>query len=342
VANTIVSSLPSAEVVSVNDAGGAGGFDFRDVEVDPRGRQQYRQGPGAYAVLAQDTNHFRRLGNEHRIALLSRRRTDVLLADIQQWPAGVFADPQTPVGRAAWYSLAFYLRVAAAAELDVDTLELESGFRTYGPPGQPLAQAFLTDKLENGAGYCRWLADVDPHTNRHRFELLLDQANPTHPNSIAQRWVVPAPGHAGDCDTSCNACLRDFYNLPYHGLLDWRLALDMARVLTSANVTIDLMTPWGGVPNPWGALVVGTPGNPGVIPMILNRLGYGPRVPIGPIWGYVNPHRQVVLIECHPLWTLQHPLYSAALQDVAVRYPGYADVRAMNPFLVIRRPAEYV
>src|SRR5262249_32666968 len=135
---------------------------------------------------------------------------------------------QTPVGRAAWYSLAFFLRVAAAAELDVDTLELDAGFRTYDRQGLPFAQAFLSDKLENGAGYCQWLSEHDPILNLNRFELLLRQADPNHPDSIAERWLTP--GRAHECDTSCNVCLRDFYNLPYHGLLDWRLALDMARV----------------------------------------------------------------------------------------------------------------
>jgi hypothetical protein len=32
------------------------------------------------------------------------------------------------------------------------------------------------------------------------------------------------------CDTSCNLCVRDFYDMPYHGVLDWRLGLDMVRL----------------------------------------------------------------------------------------------------------------
>jgi hypothetical protein len=342
VANAIVDGLPGTNVISVNDAGGQGGFDFQDVEVDAWGRRQYRPIPGAYAVVSQATNHLRPVGQQQRIALLSRRRTDVLLVDMGQWPAAVFADPQSPVGRAAWYSLAFFLRVAAAAELDVDTLELDAGFRTSGQPGSPFAQAFLSDKLENGAGYCQWLAEVDPFTHQHRFQLLLRQADPNHPGSIAQRWL--APGHAHECDTSCNVCLRDFYNLPYHGLLDWRLALDMTRILSTTQVTVDLTTAWPGAPNPWERLTVGDAAGPGIVPRILARLGFGPPQPFGSLRGYVhqNTQRRLLLIESHRLWTAQHAHYTAAHTAARQQFPNHTDVRMVNPFLVIRRPAEYV
>jgi hypothetical protein len=33
---------------------------------------------------------------------------------------------------------------------------MDAGFRTLQRNGQPAAQAFLCDKLENGAGYCCW------------------------------------------------------------------------------------------------------------------------------------------------------------------------------------------
>jgi len=213
----------------------------------------------------------------------------------------------------------------------VDTLELDAGFRTFGPPGQPQAQAFLCDKLENGAGYCRWLAEPA------HFTQLLDHADPGRPGSIAMRWLLP--GHAGECDTSCNLCLRDFYNLPYHGLLDWRLALDMGRLLRSAAASIDLTTPWPTTANPWDRLLAGT-GAP--VPALLHRLGYGPPQMFGTLRGYVhtNPQRRVILLESHPLWTDQHASLTAASGIALQLYPGF-NVRAIDPLLAIRRPAEY-
>lgn len=176
------------------------------------------------------------------MSLLSRRRTDSLLVDIKAWPKGVYADPKTAVGRAGWYSFAFLLRVAAAELLDADTLELDAGFRSLPKDGLAAAQAFLCDKLENGAGYCTRLSCLD------EFRKLLEQADPDVKDSIAAKWL--ATGHAGDCDTSCNLCLRDFYKMPYHGLLDWRLGLDMASLATT-GVAPDLTSKWGKTDNAW-------------------------------------------------------------------------------------------
>jgi DEAD/DEAH box helicase domain-containing protein len=99
--------------------------------------------------------------------------TDIQLASVTAWPTGVFADPMSVEGRAAWYSIAFWLRLAAGVELDVDPLELQAGFRTRSDGARPIGEAFLSDRLENGAGYCRELALVS------RFQRLLRQADAT-------------------------------------------------------------------------------------------------------------------------------------------------------------------
>ena len=85
--------------------------------------------PGAYAVVPQNSQNVSVSGPPSRIALLSRRRTDILLMSMTEWPRGLFASPTEVRGRAAWYSLAFFLQTAAAAILDIDTTELDAGFR---------------------------------------------------------------------------------------------------------------------------------------------------------------------------------------------------------------------
>jgi hypothetical protein len=326
--NALVAPAPDTDIYSVNDDGGAVGFDFQVATVDGT------RIDAAYACLEQNTARVSVSGLPYRIALLSRRRTDAIVVDLAHWPPHVFANPQTAVGRAAWFSLAFFLRTAAAVELDVDTLELEAGFRTYGPPGQPTAQAFLCDKLENGAGYCRWLSVPA------NFERVLNQADPAQAGSLAARWLAAA--HADECDTSCNMCLRDFYNLPYHGLLDWRLALEMAQLLRSAQATINLTSPVGGAPNPWSRLLVAPGPAQAPVPAMLQRLGYGLPQPFGTLRGYrhVNAARRTILIECHPLWNDTHTDYVAARADALQLFPNH-DVRPMDPFLAIRRPADF-
>lgn len=324
VGNTTVSAFED-EIISINDNGGEGGFDFRS-SVRVRNRSQ----PGAYAVAPRNESYVSVAGDTYRIALLSRAWTDILLVDMQKWPDGVFADPAQVEGRAAWYSIAFFLRTAAATELDIDQTELDAGFRAINENDIPIGQAFLSDKLENGAGYCRWFGEPD------HFRKLLDQANPDILESLADVWMREAHGH--ECDTSCNACLRDFYNLSYHGLLDWRLALDVARLAASSTATIDLVSPWGKHENPWLALLRETDAP---VPATMQRLGYGQPVNFADLRGYVHNSRQQILIERHPVWTDEHPVYRAAVTVAKHHHQGYS-IGPMNPFRALRRPADYV
>jgi DEAD/DEAH box helicase domain-containing protein len=153
------------------------------------------------------------------------------------------------------------------------------------------------------------------------------------------RTALAAP-HALECDTSCNRCLREFQDLPYHGLLDWRLALDMARVLTSQGAVVDLSSPWGSVDNPWSSLLSG-PQAP--VPASLQRLGYAVSTPLRGLRIYVRDgvERKRVLIERHPLWQDDHPDYQSAVAAASLAHPGITP-EPLNPFRLLRRPADYV
>jgi DEAD/DEAH box helicase domain-containing protein len=322
VLNASVSAF-NDNIISVNDNGGEGGFDFFH-QATVFGRQK----PGAYAVSSDPNSPIGTSGLAYRVALLSRRKTDILLVNLVQWPNGIFANPTTVEGRAAWYSFAFWLRVAAASLLDVDALELQAGFRSLEQNGAIIGQAFLCDQLENGAGYCRFLAQ------QNEFQQLMDRADPTIPGSIASQWMNPQ-AHESECDTSCNLCLRDYQNLAYHGLLDWRLALDMARLVSNPASAIDLNSSWGNFQNPWLNLVQCP------IPAALQRLGYGGSVPFGTLTGYVhqNARRRTIKMIRHPLWNDDHPEWIAAVVIARSQYPGY-QVEAVNPFMILRRPGD--
>ena len=196
----------------------------------------------------------------------------------------------------------------------------------------PLGKPFLSDKLENGAGYCRWFGEPE------RFRKLSTQANPDISDSLADVWMKEF--HSRGCDTSCNACLRDFYNLPYHGLLDWRLALDMVRLATSSNATIDLVSPLGKHENPWQPLLRGFDAP---VPATMQRIGYGAPIQFAGLRGYVKQlqRQQQILIECHPLWTKEHPVYHEAVTAARQEYPHH-QIHPMNPFRLLRRPADYI
>jgi DEAD/DEAH box helicase domain-containing protein len=147
-----------------------------------------------------------------------------------------------------------------------------------------------------------------------------------------------ATPHAQECDTSCNRCLRDFHNLPYHGLLDWRLALDMARITLADSNAVDLAADWGSETNPWSHLL---DGETAPVPATMQRLGHATRHTFAGLHAFVHQKHQRVWIACHPLWTRQHETFLKAKTEAEGQYPG-AKVDVMNPFRLLRRPADYM
>lgn len=129
--------------------------------------------------------------------------------------------------RAAWYSLAFLLRKVAATELDIEPLELAAGiFAGLAANNDPAPYAFIADTLDNGAGFSTHLGrdDVLP-TLLDAVEHYLDR--------LAEH------DHASTCSASCYRCLRDYGNMSYHALLDWRLARDLLHVLRHGSLAVD-------------------------------------------------------------------------------------------------------
>ncbi|MFJ7913004.1 DEAD/DEAH box helicase [Kitasatospora sp. NPDC096204] len=126
--------------------------------------------------------------------------------------------------RAAWYSLAFLLRSAAAKFLDVGRQELLAGIHHGAHPDGHVAYTFLADALENGAGFSTHLGSQ---------QVIADYMRATHAylNSLRQ------PEHSLICTSSCPGCLRDYSNMAYHPLLDWRLAGDLLTVLSGGSTS---------------------------------------------------------------------------------------------------------
>lgn len=129
--------------------------------------------------------------------------------------------------RAAWYSLAALLRSAAGAILQVQPNEIASGIHGAGSGSREARTfAFLSDTLDNGAGYCTHLAERDV------FEQLMATAN----KMLA---TLATGAHGRDCRGSCYQCLRDYTNMAYHSLLDWRLAGDLLTILQGGGAASD-------------------------------------------------------------------------------------------------------
>jgi len=132
------------------------------------------------------------------------------------------------------------------------------------------------------------------------------------------------PAHATLCRTSCPDCLRDFSNLAYHNILDWRLGLDMARLALNADVAIDFSESyWHGLDS-----LAAAP--------YFAALGWQ-QTRLSGLHGGLRGN--VVELITHPLWSTdpanRYPQLEAA---IAEGLAAGLTVRTRSLFEVLRRP----
>ena len=48
--------------------------------------------------------------------------------------------------------------------------------------------------------------------------------------------------HLKQCTSSCYDCLRNFHNQQYHGIIDWRLGLDLAKLSAEMETDVNFNT----------------------------------------------------------------------------------------------------
>jgi hypothetical protein len=259
-------------------------------------------------------------------ALGSVKTTDVMVLGIADWPVGVRTSPAGDDGlgvRAALYSFGFLARRAAADRLDVHEREIKVGLRVLrDAAGDIKGQIFISDSLENGAGYATLLGD--PAETEALLQYMVGQGNPTfYGFLVGQQHAGPGPNA---CTTSCPDCLRDFSNLPYHSILDWRLGLDLARLALDPAAPIDFSVPyWQG----------------------LDATAATPYFAAMPGWQHVTfaglqagRRGSQAEIITHPLWDCDPnrfgPQLAAAYAQAAAA--GCQQVRFKSVFEVLRRP----
>lgn len=165
--------------------------------------------------------------SEVSVALGASQVTDMLLVGLADVEPGLNVNPLGLSKVAAWYSLGFLLRESAVRLLDVQSMELRAGLRVSTLGGKPTGEIFLADDLENGAGYATHLGEPAV------FAELIEEA------VTYVRGTLETSDHVMECDSSCYDCLRDYYNMAYHPLLDWRLARDMLWLLRGDQINLD-------------------------------------------------------------------------------------------------------
>ena len=182
----------------------------------------------------------------------SPKTTDGLFLSPEKIEQGVRLDPFASTSvRACALSAAHLLVSDVSRELDLDPEEfdvVEPRIRIVdGHFRVPLLQ--ITDRLINGAGYCRELSrtregDDEPWILK-RMDALLD-----HEAASIQDFLDE--DHRRHCETSCYVCMQRYGNQGYHGLLDWRLGLAYLHALRRPGSFVEELMNLDETSRVWG------------------------------------------------------------------------------------------
>jgi|TARA_R110001583_G_scaffold44599_6_gene141440 Lhr-like helicase len=186
------------------------GFNFKAVTEDCPAK-------GLYKVVPEDEA-------DDNVVLFSRQYTDFFklsLAQIPDYFNEYRDDSDTLIAiRSAWLSAAELLKIAIMTIEDIEPNELAVGVIREQSENFPLWHIFISDTLDNGAGYASKYADSAT------FQTLYDFIK----HSFSQNYLQ-SEKHNITCLSSCYRCLRSYENRLHHANLDWRLGLDLLSVM---------------------------------------------------------------------------------------------------------------
>lgn len=178
-----------------------------------------------------------KLEYESKYAFISSKSTGVLALSIADTADNICLSPllgdnvNSYAVRATFLSWGYLVRKAISNYLDIDSSEFNVGF--YISPLTQKAEVFFVEQLENGAGYCNYLSG-----RRYSNVPLNAIVQPLLEGGNIYEQLM-SHDHKHGCTSSCYDCIRDYSNQAVHGLLDWRLGLDLARLANSSSAKVD-------------------------------------------------------------------------------------------------------
>jgi hypothetical protein len=92
---------------------------------------------------------------------------------------------------------------------------------------------YMSDKLENGAGFIRTLCSPGKTGKIHLVEIMEDLVNPKSTNTFVKSLY--SDEHTSKCKTSCRTCLNTYSNQGLHHVLDWRLGIDLIKLMLDSK-----------------------------------------------------------------------------------------------------------
>lgn len=265
-----------------------------------------------------DLKRAGRLGEkpDYLAAIGAVKPSDVLLLGVRSsaipGPDGTIST-RLASGTSAMLSFAELVKLAATTLLDVSADELSVGLQPVRTGSEPTHRLFLSDTLENGAGYARFLSTPERLEEVLRFALKIGRSQ------------FETDQHAVECIGSCPDCLRSYGNRQRHGILDWRLAMDVAELALGEplNVERSLSTAHAvaeAFAQSYGGLSTGQHGGLAFI---------------------VNEPTQRAVVVAHPLWRPERQFFVSAQRDAADAVDvehGASDVASIGLNQLRRKP----
>lgn len=265
---------------------------------------------------------FTPIGPTEAIAIAAPKTTDVLRIQPCVVPSGLCLDPLASSGavKAAYYSAAFILRSVVAHRLDIDPEEIDvSNVRQVErPDGTKVGEIVLNDHLANGAGFTAQIFRL--------WSEILENAVSTAEPANTFIGSLTSEEHRRACDSSGYDCLRQFRNMSYHGLLDWRLGLSFLRSLHSSTFVSGLNGMFD-VPDLDGWLTFASR----LRDSFCRSFPCHPHE-FGELPGFEVGGRQVIVV--HPLWDTRQPRGILAEARAACQL---GNVQTVDTFNLLRR-----
>lgn len=182
--------------------------------------------------------------NEYKVALGANKVTEVLRLSVSNFNSAVNLDLNTgnvSAIKAAFYSAATLIQRYFADEIDIEPSEIEISVQSHN--GKPVV--YLSDSLDNGAGFIRMLCSIGANGKSHLLEIMEDIVSPD-PQSP---FIKALYKHKDICKTACHNCLKSYDNQGLHHILDWRLGVDLIQLMLDSTYDMGFSdmskTPYG-------------------------------------------------------------------------------------------------
>jgi DEAD/DEAH box helicase domain-containing protein len=240
---------------------------------------------------------------DYSARLMAPKTTDILAIRLLNSSQLSFQDHDRSLAskRACWYSLATLLQRAVALELDVDSLDIEiaSVHHIHDASGNRGAELYLSDEHPNGSGLVEWCnrnwsgvlnGILSGYGKYSRFGAILRKE---YEKSLLPDTFWRSP----------DLLLKGYRNRQLHGLIDWRLGLEMIALIQDE----DFIPGLSDLPHGWGVNYFPTQAA-NLAQRYCDLFSSQKLIQVqeGNIhgWLYENSSQRTLNVVSHPLWRL--------------------------------------